>query len=345
MNRLFISLFSVLLLFCSTFSFAHHSRFGVFDTNATIDIEGTLSYVKWSNPHVLFEAEVIDSDGVMQVWHIETTALSMLRSRGLDQNFLKVGDRVRIAGHPTYNGDPELLGMNLLLPDGTEVLITRNSTPYFANLGSGQFLESVYDTTSVDRARAEADGIFRTWSTVLTDLASFPMFRGRYPLNETAAQIKASWDPDPEQQLSCWAKDMPILMVTPHPIEFSQVGENIRMRFEEDDAERLVHMNIENSLENIQSRAASSMGYSTGSWEGNTLVVETTNIDAAAFDDQGTPVGDDLRLVERFTLSDDEKRLDYRITFYDDETFTEPFDLTRYWVWRPERAVEAWGCE
>ena len=289
-----------------------------------------------------FEAEVTDSDGNVQLWKIEATAVSMLRSRGLDREFLHVGEQIKIAGHPTNSGHPEMLAMNLLLSDGTEVLLDRGATPYFANVGSGQFLESVFNAETAEQARATADGIYRVWSTVLNDLASFPMFRGQYPLRDEAAQIKASWNPDPEQQLSCWSKDMPILMVTPHPIEFSQQGENILMRFEEDDAERLIHMN---PAMGSRPSGATSMGYSVGSWEGNTLVVETTGIDAAAFDDQGTPVSEDIRLVERFTLSEDEERLDYRITFYDSEIFTENFDLTRYWVWKPERAVQPWDCE
>jgi|SaaInl5LU_22_DNA_1037371.scaffolds.fasta_scaffold20306_2 hypothetical protein len=329
----------IILFCCSVAVSAHHSRFGVFDTQQMIDIQGTITGLKWANPHVLFEVDVTEG-GVTQHWKIEGTAVSMLRSRGLDREYLHIGDTLGVAGHPTLNGAPEMLGTNLLLSDGTEVLMERDATPYFANVGSGQILESVFDEAVAERARSSADGIYRTWSTVLTDPTAFPMFKGRYPLNETSAEIKANWDPDPEQQNSCWAKAMPLLMVTPHPIEFSQQGENILMRFEEDDAQRLVHMNDESQVRS----GSTPMGYSRGRWEGDTLIVETFNIDAEYFDDQGTPVGEDIRVVERFTLSEDQQRLDYRISFVDPETFTEPFDLTRYWVWRPERAVGPWDC-
>ena len=338
-NRIVKLVLSALLVCCSSFTAAHHSRFGVFDTNQTIDIEGTLTHLKWSNPHVQFEVEVTDSNGVTQLWKIEATAVSMLRSRGLDRDFLHIGDQIRIAGHPTNSGEPEMLAMNLLLNDGTEVLLDRQATPYFTNLGNGQFLESVFDAEAEELARASADGIFRVWSKVLTDPTAFPMFKGRYPLNDSAAQAKASWNPDPDQQLSCWTKSMPMLMITPHPIEFSQQGDNILMSFEEDDARRLIYMNV------AEQNSSTAMGFSRGSWQGDTLVVETTNIDAAYFDEQGTPIGEDIRLVERFTLSEDEQRLDYRITFFDPETFTEPFDLTSYWVWNPERSVQRWDCE
>jgi hypothetical protein len=41
----------------------------------------------------------------------------------------------------------------------------------------------------------------------------------------------------------------------------------------------------------------------------------------------------------------DGSRLDYRITVTDPEIFTESFDLTRYFVWRPELQVHAYDCK
>ena len=168
------------------------------------------------------------------------------------------------------------------------------------------------------------------------------MCKGVYPLTEEAAQTKDNWQQNSDERLDCWVKDMPFVMMTPHPIEFSKQGENILMRFEEDDARRLIHMNASDRPEQSE---ASSMGFSVGTWEGNTLIVETTNISATIFDYNGTPIGEDIRVVERFTLSPDEQRLDHRVTYYDDETFTQPFDLTKYWLWKPERTVQEWNCQ
>ena len=116
-------------------------------------------------------------------------------------------------------------------------------------------------------------------------------------------------------------------------------GDDILIRFEEDDAERLVHMSGNALTER------SLLGNSTGRWEGDTLVVETVDIDASDFDDRGTPQGSMIRLVERFTLNADQDRLDYRILISDPDTFTRPFELTRYWVWRPEIVVQRWDCD
>jgi hypothetical protein len=75
----------------------------------------------------------------------------------------------------------------------------------------------------------------------------------------------------------------------------------------------------------VSARLKSWMGDSRGHWEGNTLVVETTN-----FRDQ-TNVGNtiasaSLRLTERFTLTA-ANTLDYRVTVDDPQTWTRPWTL------------------
>jgi hypothetical protein len=66
-------------------------------------------------------------------------------------------------------------------------------------------------------------------------------------------------------------------------------------------------------------------GDSRGHWEGNTLVVETTN-----FTDKnninGTPVSDALRLVERFTRVAPDT-VNYEVTIDDPKTWTSPWKM------------------
>ena len=67
------------------------------------------------------------------------------------------------------------------------------------------------------------------------------------------------------------------------------------------------------------------LGNSRGRWEGDTLVVETTNL--SDHEDWGATVyatGSDLRLVERFTRVD-ENTIDYQFTVHDESTFTRPW--------------------
>ena len=68
------------------------------------------------------------------------------------------------------------------------------------------------------------------------------------------------------------------------------------------------------------------LGVSHGHWDGNTLVVETTNLTDRVTERNGGPtvfgIGENLHLVERFTrVSDD--TIDYRYTVEDSTTFEE----------------------
>jgi hypothetical protein len=67
------------------------------------------------------------------------------------------------------------------------------------------------------------------------------------------------------------------------------------------------------------------MGDSRGHWEGNTLVVETTN-----FNDQtqlnNATVSDAARVVERFTRTGPDT-LEYRVTIEDPKTWTKPWTI------------------
>jgi len=70
------------------------------------------------------------------------------------------------------------------------------------------------------------------------------------------------------------------------------------------------------------------MGDSRGWWEGETLVVETTNFTDKVYERRVSNTvfgaGEAMRLVERFTRLDGD-RLDYRFTVIDPTTFAEPW--------------------
>jgi hypothetical protein len=76
------------------------------------------------------------------------------------------------------------------------------------------------------------------------------------------------------------------------------------------------------------------MGDSRGRWEGNDLVVETTNFtdkDAIGSNGAGYPGdpgyhSDQLKVIERFTRTGD-KSMDYKITIIDEKTWTKPWTI------------------
>ncbi len=314
---------------------AHHSTTAIYDSSKTVEVKGVVEEVSWRNPHgrILLRAE----DGA--VWEAETPAVVVLRILGIGQDFISVGDRITIAGLPARRTEHELNARNVLLASGYELAFGSN-VPYFPAGKNGNLIKRGYDDSNVDEAIAAADGIFRVWATNMTDPAAFPMFKGGYPLTDAAKAVVGKWDPLDNDLLHCGTKGTPLIMITPAPIEFVRDGDTIRMRIEEYDSLRVIHMNPAAQAPAEHTK----FGFSRGHFDGETLVVETDHIKPQYFDPDGVPQSEEMRIVERFTPNAAYDRLDYRITVTDPVYFSEPFDLTRYFVWKPEMTVHPYNC-
>jgi len=72
------------------------------------------------------------------------------------------------------------------------------------------------------------------------------------------------------------------------------------------------------------------LGDPRGRWDGNTLVVDTTNFNGKTGsygrNANGNPTSESLHLVERFTLMDS-NHLQYAVTVTDPETWTRPWTV------------------
>lgn len=320
---------------------AHHSSVGIYDSNRRIEIEGIVTSAQWRNPHPSYIVAVEEENGEIADWYIEAGSISTLRVRGIDRDFIEVGDRVTLAGEPSMRGRREMYARNMLLASGQEVLLSAGSTPHWSVGNAEGIFEAGVDAQRAELGRRGATGIFRVWSMVANDSGSWPLYgAGVSPLTEAAAQLKAQWDPTRSPYLGCAPKGLPYVMGSAYPLEFALQGEDILLRLEESDARRLIHMDSAGTAPEY-----SMYGHSTGRWDGNTLIVETVTIDTPHFYGDGTPQSRSMRLTEYFTLSENEERLDYRVVVDDPETFTETIEFTRYWEWRPDLSVEPYNCQ
>ena len=86
-------------------------------------------------------------------------------------------------------------------------------------------------------------------------------------------------------------------------------------------------------------------GYSVGHWEGDTLVVETTNFRGDGWIDfNGSPATNQLRTTERFNRPTFGK-LEIDITIDDPGAYTEPFSLRVEQSIMPGENLIEWVCE
>ena len=318
---------------------AHHSQAGIFDSRETIEVSGVIKSVSWRNPHGQILLDVTNADGSHATWDAETASIAVLRNRGAEPSAVMVGDRVTISGAPSVRGRNEILARSMLLSSGYEFTFG-GAQAYFPEGKSGRIVGRAAIEGDVAAATAKADGIFRVWSTNMADPAAFPMFKGGYPLTAAGRAGLAQWNPRDNSLLKCGTKGTPLIMISPLPMEFVRKGDTIVLSLEEYDTVRTIHMNADA----VAPAANTLLGFSRGHFDGKTLVVETDHIAPGYFDHEGTPMSDQIKVVERFTPNADYTRLDYTLTTTDPVNFERPFDLTRYYVWKPENSVHPYEC-
>jgi len=91
-------------------------------------------------------------------------------------------------------------------------------------------------------------------------------------------------------------------------------------------------------------------GRSIGRWEGDTLIVESTDFKQALWlDVDGTPLSADGKLIQRIRKVDDGRGkpfIEIITTIDDPKYYTEPWNIVRRFLWHPNLAVfKEYNCE
>jgi hypothetical protein len=108
---------------------AHHGRGQSFDMKKQVTLKGTVSQVKWQNPHVLIFIDVKDDTGKAVTWGFENSNVHTLASQGYNRNTLKVGQPVTAIVNPATNGEPLGIIVKVILADGKEIMSRERGNP------------------------------------------------------------------------------------------------------------------------------------------------------------------------------------------------------------------------
>jgi hypothetical protein len=84
---------------------AHHSFAVFFDDTKSIEIRGTVTDFRFTNPHgVITITGARTSGGPQETWRAETNAPTILTRRGWSAGSLKKGEVITIEGWPSRDG-------------------------------------------------------------------------------------------------------------------------------------------------------------------------------------------------------------------------------------------------
>jgi hypothetical protein len=101
-------------------AFAHHG-FGVeFDSSKCMDLKGTLTGLKWENPHAYFDMDVKNPNGKVVTWHLEMVTPNALKRTGTTKADFEnnMGKPISARACPAKGGENRGAASYLALSDG-----------------------------------------------------------------------------------------------------------------------------------------------------------------------------------------------------------------------------------
>lgn len=105
----------------------HHSFSAEYDADDYITLQGTISEVRFRNPHVQYFLDV-EENGETSRWNLAGQNVAALRRRGVTADSVVVGDNVTVSGYPGRRGAKKLYLDALTTADGTEVPVFGSET-------------------------------------------------------------------------------------------------------------------------------------------------------------------------------------------------------------------------
>lgn len=162
-------------------------------------------------------------------------------------------------------------------------------------------------------------------------------FKGNHPIGGEYTDLTTN---DPNSQ--CLPPGVPNVYTHAYPVEILQVPGRTIMFFEYG---HLVRQIFTDGRDHVKDANPTWMGDSTGKWEGDTLVVDSTGFnDKTWLDVSGHPHSEALHVVERMHRPD-HNTLMIDITVEDPQTYTATLKTQRKYILKPGWNIMEYICE
>lgn len=161
------------------------------------------------------------------------------------------------------------------------------------------------------------------------------------PMRPEAAQIFRRRAAGLEDRATCLPVGVPLGTLLSEPFKIVQSPPLIAVLFE--DTHRQIYTDGRTLPKEFEQ--PSWLGYSTGKWDGDTLVVETAGFnDKTWLDVIGHPHSEALRIAERYHRRDF-GHLDDEMTFDDPRMYTKPFTIKVIYELQPTSDIFEYFCD
>jgi hypothetical protein len=331
---------------------AHHSN-SAYQVDEIITLSGTVKEWRWMNPHTWLYLVVEAENGEQQEWAVEGRAPGILGRAGWNQTILEPGERVTVHASPSKNGNPVGIIARVTKADGT-ILGNRPFSPAAAAAAAAATAPGAASASAT--TRPDFSGVYypyqpgqdapppragRSDEPPPPPTRSAPTSDGSQGRSTDAPKLTpeylAKWEVIAASRISgsyeydnianCLPPGMPAMMGMAYGMEIMQNEQKITFFSEHQDALRRVYLDDRKPSERVLADPTYA-GYSTGHWDGDTLVVETVALTTKSYIDGSSPHSDQMTVHERIRFVEP-GILEDRITVHDPVALEEPWQVVR----------------
>ncbi len=334
---------------------AHHGYTAKFDPEQAVTLNGRVTHLDWSNPHVhiFMTAEV---NGRQENWYVEIESTVLLELNGWDDESLKPGDAITVNGFKARDGSPQAWGDEVRLSGTNEAVFS---------LRYPDILSSITDTPAQPTPRwpdgqvrlGAAPGELGYWVPVTTvlmedgvevdmlpngqllDLADAsrvaPLQTWAQRLYELRQRNHLSSDPT---YLECRPPAGPRKFLVPYGIQLLEDRPMNRVYVVSGGGNHDWHLIYTDGRAHdggfqLDDGNELYYGRNVGHWEGDTFVVISEGFNEKFWLPGGLPHTGHMRTTERLTRVDS-NTMEYQLTIDDKGAYTRPWTSSWTLKWR-----------
>ena len=316
--------------------FAHHNDDALV-MDSLVTMTGTVTEFSLRNPHAYFSVLTRDEEANEVEWTVQMASRLTMSRLGWTPASLTIGEEVTVGLRPARDGKPYGLLVSVVDSNGTAL----------ANVGG-----TPRSRSSAATAVARASSIEGKWMIDRDSLGEdYPggldqLMRRDLVLTEQGKAAEAAFRIEDDPLLRCIGRPTPgdIVYTDLYPLQIEiHDDDTITIRSQFFDQQRTVYMD---GRPHPQATERFHEGHSIGFWEGETLVVDTTNFaDHRSPYQNGVPAGAEKHVVQRFELADGGTRLAVEFTLEDPQFIAQAMTHGRKLIYSPEADMSPFNCD
>lgn len=313
-------------------AFAHHSG-AAYDMTRQVTIEGTVAALSWTNPHIMMTLETKAADGAPFLQEIEVMSVAQARGLGLRREAISPGARVVVSASPSRRGSGRAFGREVTTGDGARMP-----------------LSSFAGFSAVPPPTVEARGLAGRWTPTVESFRNVVAAGANARLTEAGRAARAEAlgryaAPGGAGVGICEGSAPPLLHIFPDLRTIEVADRTVVIRTETNGVklERVVHVDQGAHPAGFEPTV---LGHSIGRWEGGTLVIDTIGFAPSRTPDLFLlPTHPGTHLIEKLTLAQDRRHLEYEFTLDIPVYLVEPATFRATWDYRPDLEPSGVACD